>query len=218
MSSKPVFSLHPAQRLIISLAAGAMVWYGVRHSDLSQLMVVMLCWIGFALTYTVMNLVIAFTRTVPQIKKTAMADDGSAALVLLLVLISSLVSAGTLFVLIVSKEQHPYDKILFSVTAISGMLISWVMIHTVFTFHYAHLYYNEDKRSAKGLDFPGGEDPDYLDFAYFAFVIGCTFQVSDVVIRSRNLRRLVLLHGLLSFGINTFVVAMMVNLVAGISH
>jgi len=218
MTDKALFTLHPIHRLLISLTAGALAFFCLPGHRLSNLMVVILSWIAFALCYTVMNLLIVFRRSVTQIKKTAMNDDGSSAFVLGMILLASLASVVTLFLLIISKEEQTYDKVLFSMTAISGMLISWVMIHTVFTFHYAHLYYNDEKKSARGLNFPGSEDPDYLDFAYFAFVIGCTFQVSDVTIRSKSLRRVVLLHGLLSFGLNTFVVALMVNLVAGISH
>lgn len=218
MADKFLINLHPAQRLMISLAFAAIVFFCLWEKQLSGLMIAILCWISFALSYTLLTLRILFGRSVAQIKKTAMADDGSSAMVLFTILVASLASVVTLFLLIVSKEDQVYDKVFFSLTAISGMLVSWIMIHTVFTFHYAHLYYNDEKRSARGLAFPGSEDPDYLDFAYFAFVIGCTFQVSDVVIRSRSIRRLVLLHGLLSFGLNTFVVALMVNLVAGISH
>lgn len=218
MPGKAFITLHPLQRLLISLGTGTLVFFCLPAHQLSNLMIIMLTWIAFALSYTIMNVLILFRRNVSQIKKTAMADDGSAAFVLAMILLASLASVVTLFLLIVSKEEQIYDKALFSITAISGMLISWVMIHTVFTFHYAHLYYNDEKKTSRGLVFPGSEDPDYLDFAYFAFVIGCTFQVSDVEISSKVIRRLVLLHGLLSFGLNTFVVALMVNLVAGISH
>ena len=98
------------------------------------------------------------------------------------------------------------------------MILSWLMVHLVFTFHYAHKYYSIAE--VPGLDFPGKEhdEPDYLDFAYFAFVIGCTFQVSDVAITSRSIRRLALLHGLLSFVLNTFVVALTVNMLAGLNR
>ncbi|HYM93050.1 MAG TPA: DUF1345 domain-containing protein [Chitinophagaceae bacterium] len=70
------------------------------------------------------------------------------------------------------------------------------------------------------MDFPkkGQEKPDYLDFVYFSFVIGMTFQVSDVAITSRIIRRVALLHGLLAFCINTFVVALTINLIAGFKH
>ena len=97
---------------------------------------------------------------------------------------------------------------------------SWLLIHTRFAFHYAHRYYNickqQDTQIDGGLDFPGEREPDYLDFAYFSFVIGTTFQVSDVEITSRTLRRTVLVHGLLSFALNTFVVALTINIIAGL--
>jgi len=104
--------------------------------------------------------------------------------------------------------------------AVLGILLSWSMVHTTFTFHYAHLYYDDDEdensdADAGGLDFPKDKEPDYLDFAYFSFVIGMTFQVSDVQITRRNLRRHVLIHGLISFALNTFVVALTINLIAG---
>lgn len=211
-------SLHPLQRMLISLFFSSLVFVFLPRHELSNLMLFMLCWIAFAFPYTFMNLLIVFKRTVAQIKKTAMADDGNSAFVLLMILLASFASVFTVLLLIISKEEQPYDKVLFSITALSGMLISWIMIHTVFTFHYAHMYYNDGKKAARGLAFPGDEDPDYLDFAYFSFVIGCTFQVSDVEITSKPMRHLALLHGLLSFGLNTFVVALIVNLVAGISH
>jgi uncharacterized membrane protein len=214
---KLLINMHPLQRMLLSLAFCAAIFFCLPKHQLSTLMIIILTWIAFAFSYTLMNVIILFKRSVEQIKKTAMADDGSAAFVLLMILFASFASVVMVLLLIISKEQQDYDKILFAVTAISGMLISWVMIHTVFTFHYAHMYYNDGKKASRGLSFPGEEDPDYLDFAYFAFVIGCTFQVSDVEITSKSIRRLVLLHGLLSFGLNTFVVALIVNLVAGIS-
>ena len=104
--------------------------------------------------------------------------------------------------------------------AVSNMLLSWVLVHTTFCFHYAHLYYDDSKDSteihAGGLDFPEEKKPDYIDFVYFSFIIGMTFQVSDVAITSRTIRRLALLHGLISFGLNTFVVALTINLIAGL--
>jgi len=69
---------------------------------------------------------------------------------------------------------------------------------------------------AKGLEIPGNEAPDYMDFAYFAFVIGMTFQVSDIQISSRQIRRVVLAHGILSFLFNTVIVALTINVVVNL--
>ena len=100
--------------------------------------------------------------------------------------------------------------------AVGSMISSWALVHTLYTFHYAHLYYKT--KGGKGLDYPGDEKPDYLDFAYFSFVMGCTFQVSDVEISSKEIRRVALFHGLLSFALNTFVVALTINIIAGLIH
>jgi uncharacterized membrane protein len=66
------------------------------------------------------------------------------------------------------------------------------------------------------LDFPGEEKPDYLDFAYFSFVIGMTFQVSDVQVTAKRMRQLVLVHGILSFGFNTLILALAVSTVTSL--
>jgi len=122
--------------------------------------------------------------------------------------------------LLILSPQSTEAKTMYLIIAISGILLSWGMVHTTFCFHYAHMYYddarNNSEKHAAGLDFPSEEHPDYLDFAYFSFVIGMTFQVSDVEITAKKIRRVALLHGLISFLLNTFVVALTINLIAGL--
>ncbi len=99
------------------------------------------------------------------------------------------------------------------------LFLSWLMMHTTFTFRYAHEYYATDLAPPDhdaGLDFPGGTPPDYMDFLYFSLVLGMTFQVSDVQITARKMRRLALLHGLLSFLFNTVILALTVNIAASL--
>jgi len=101
------------------------------------------------------------------------------------------------------------------VVAAASIVLSWAFLNTLFALHYAHGYYGDYGEQHKGLDFPGGGEPDYWDFAYFAVVIGMTFQVSDVQVTSRELRRMVLVHGVIAFFFNVFIVAVSVNIVAG---
>jgi uncharacterized membrane protein len=99
------------------------------------------------------------------------------------------------------------------------LALSWLMTHTTFAFRYAHEYYANDLGGPDvdgGLEFPGETKPDYLDFMYFSLVLGMTFQVSDVQITSRKFRRLAAVHGLLSFLFNTIILALTVNLAAGL--
>jgi uncharacterized membrane protein len=99
------------------------------------------------------------------------------------------------------------------------LMASWLMTHVTFALRYAHEYYACDDGGPdidRGLDFPGEKQPDYFDFLYFSLVLGMTFQVSDVQITSRKLRRVATLHGLISFLFNTVIVAVTVNIAAGL--
>jgi len=87
----------------------------------------------------------------------------------------------------------------------------------VFAFHYARRYYHDEEHTAAqegGLEFPGGLDPDYWDFAYYAFVVGMTSQVSDVRVLSTRMRKLTLVHGVLAFIFNVVVLALSINIIA----
>ena len=98
------------------------------------------------------------------------------------------------------------------------LFASWLMTHTTFALRYAHEFYTASKGKDPdgGLDFPDEKRPDYLDFFYFALVLGMTFQVSDVQITSRKLRRLATVHGLLGFLFNTVILALSVNIAASL--
>jgi len=101
--------------------------------------------------------------------------------------------------------------------AATTLLLSWIFMNTMFAIHYAHAFYGDDanKRKRGGLEFPGEGDADYWDFVYFAFVIGMTFQVSDVQVSDRRMRRIVLAHGVIAFFFNVVIIALSVNVVAG---
>jgi len=105
--------------------------------------------------------------------------------------------------------------------AILTVVSSWLLVHTVMSLHYAHLCYqmagkSREKTPSLGLDFPEETQPDFLDFAYFSFVIGMTCQTSDVKITSRRIRRIALMHGLLAFGFNAVIVALSLNLASSL--
>ncbi|WP_063671400.1 DUF1345 domain-containing protein [Dyella thiooxydans] len=97
----------------------------------------------------------------------------------------------------------------------ASIVLSWLFINVMFALHYAHGFYGDYGSQHQGLEFPGKGQPDYWDFAYFSIVIGMTFQVSDVQISSREIRRIVLLHSVIAFFFNVFIIAVTVNIVAG---
>ena len=97
-------------------------------------------------------------------------------------------------------------------------ILSWLTTQVVFAMRYAHEYYEDagDGSLARGLEFPGENTPDYWDFLYFSLVLGMTFQVSDVQVTRRSLRRVAAAHGLLGFVFNTVILALSVNIAAGL--
>lgn len=135
----------------------------------------------------------------------------------LAVVIVSFVAVSSEFATI---KTGPADRRGLEVALVAGTLfLSWLVAHVTFAFRYAHEFYARDLGGPdvdRGLDFPGEKAPDYLDFMYFSLVLGMTFQVSDVQITSRKLRRVAALHGLLSFLFNTVIVAFTVNIAAGL--
>ena len=98
-----------------------------------------------------------------------------------------------------------------------SIILSWLFMNTMFALHYAHGYYGDFGKQHEGLEFPGTKQPDYWDFVYFAFVIGMCFQVSDVQITSHTLRRTALLHSVVAFFFNVFIIAISVNIAAGLA-
>ena len=96
--------------------------------------------------------------------------------------------------------------------------LGWFVLHTISAFHYANLYYFDppgEEGAGQALSFPGRKDPGLWDFVYFSFVIGMTFQVSDVQIRTTGMRRVVLAHSIVSFFFATVMIALVVNAVIG---
>ncbi|MGH8212915.1 MAG: DUF1345 domain-containing protein [Rhodanobacteraceae bacterium] len=101
------------------------------------------------------------------------------------------------------------------VLAAISLLLSWLFFNTIFALHYAHEYYGDFGQKKAGLEFPGTDEPNYWDFVYFAFVIGMTFQVSDVQISQRGIRHVATAHALIAFFFNVIILALSVNVVAG---
>ena len=142
----------------------------------------------------------------------AREDEGRVGILVLSVL-AALASLGAIVVELGSKstaERTAIDLVL----AMTTIVLSWTLIHTVFALHYAHDYYGEHGAKHSGLNFPGDETPDYWDFVYFSLVIGMTSQVSDVAVAAKPIRRAVSAHGVISFFFNVALLALMVNIAA----
>lgn len=187
--------------------------FGVYGSDRAVTNLLVGWDIGLAL-YIVLAFEMMRRADVSHIRsRAAMQDEGALALLLLPVAaaVASLIAIFFELAFAKNAQLKGADYGLHVSLALVTIALSWTFIHLIFALHYAHDYYGEGHR-ANGLEFPGKEKPDYWDFTYFSFVIGMTFQVSDVQVTNRLIRRLVVTHGALSFVFNTAILAVTVNL------
>jgi uncharacterized membrane protein len=150
------------------------------------------------------------------IKRQASLEEESRTLLLILTIFASVAMVLAIVAqLSALNEDRSADRTLLFALSFSTIVVSWFLVHTVFALYYHEVHSESRGRSpgaGGGLDFPGERIPDYLDFVYFSFVVGTTAQTSDVEVTSRKMRRVVTLHGLLSFFFNTTVIALVVNL------
>jgi uncharacterized membrane protein len=144
-------------------------------------------------------------------ERVAMAEDDSRAASDGLILGASVVSlVAIFFTLAEASKSSGADAVLLAALAVFSIVLGWAVIQTTFTLIYARVYYTPP---SGGVDF---EDPDFRDFAYMAFTIGMTYQVSDTGISQKRIRHIVLRHAILSFVFGTTIIAVAINAVANL--
>jgi uncharacterized membrane protein len=153
-----------------------------------------------------------------RMRRRANQEDDGAVAVLTLTVVAAIASVAAIVVELIDVSNLPQHEVNQRLALVVVTIVfSWTFIHTAFALHYAHGFYDDDPPAPHPcLMFPGTKQPDYLDFLYFAFVIGTTSQTSDVAIASRGMRRLALLHGVIAFFFNTTLLAVAVNIAAGL--
>ena len=207
-----------AKRLAVSAFVGLplvgvlSIWRPVIESALMG-------WCAFA----TINLLLAWLcvhRANPRETQTSVAEqDQSSAVMLVTIVASAAISLVAIaFLLSTSKEQPFSARLAHMLLAVTTIALSWLLMHARFGFHYAHCYYRKYAKNGDEpvFNFPGTHSPDYLDFMYFSYVLGMTSQVSDVTINTRAMRRLALLHGLISFTFNLLIVAFFINVLGAV--
>jgi uncharacterized membrane protein len=184
--------------------------------------VILITWMCFSFSLIVLQWVVILLSHPKDVRHLAGIEDSSRTFIFLFVVAASMVSLLAIIFLLKSGKDASAAEVTRHVFLTTGsVIISWWLVHTVFTLRYAHIYYDTTtdeggQKKACGLQFPEEPEPDYLDFVYFSFVIGMTFQVSDVEISSRKMRRLAWAHGLISFAFNTAIVALSINIISGL--
>jgi uncharacterized membrane protein len=213
-----VLKLNYLSRIVLSVLLACVLYWCIPHEAMSALTHLILAWDAFCCCMLLMAW-ITFYRTPPkQIRQESIRQDDGRVIAFFIVLAATALSMLAVFLLMTGQGNHDVVQL---GAALFCMLFSWLLVHTIYTLRYAHLYYSNDQddpdQHLGGLDFPHEKHPDFLDFAYFAFTIGMTFQVSDIAITERKIRRISLGHALMSFGYNASIIALTVNALAGLS-
>jgi uncharacterized membrane protein len=212
-----IANLGAKRRVLIAIALGVVAYVALPRS-VSWNTRVIVSWNAAALTDLALAWTIVGISDAKATREHALSQDTSGYVIFLFVLFAACASivvialvAGTI------KDLEAWSKAWRLTLTVIALTSSWLLIQTLFAFHYARRYYREEKHSpaqAGGLAFPGGADPDYTDFAYYSFVVGMTSQVSDVQVLSSKMRRLTLVHGVIAFFFNIAVLALSINIIA----
>jgi uncharacterized membrane protein len=214
------FHIDAHHRLVAAIIIGVVAAF-VTKDFLPITETVLVTWMCFAFINIVFEWWTILTAHPRDVRRMATLQDSSRTIIFLFIVAGTIISLLSIVFLMKSPEHATsQQKTLHIVLNICSVIISWWLVHTVFTLRYAHNYYDKTDDDGKqipacGLNFPGEDKPDYMDFVYFSFNLGVAFQVSDVAITSSKMRRLVWVHSLISFAYNTAIVALSINIVSG---
>ena len=199
-------------RLVVAVVTGLVIGVGCGFVVPWQL-AVLLGWDAAAAAFIIPLWSSVWALSADQTRTHSVREDPSRAAtdgVLLATSVASLIGVGAALVK-ASNENGAMEVALIGVAALS-VALSWWLVHTIFTLRYARLFY----ATGRGIDFHQEEQPTYWDFAYVAFTIGMTFQVSDTDLNSSSLRLTALRQALLAYLFGVVIVAMTINVVAGL--
>ncbi|MFC0438273.1 putative membrane protein [Kutzneria buriramensis] len=170
-------------------------------------------WLAGAGTFVLWLWVIIWPMSAERTKSHAVREDPGRAVANVVVLAAAVASLVAVGALLSAGGGGAGAETVQALVSIGAVGVAWAAVHTVFTTRYARLYYSD---TAGGVDFNEDEPPSYGDFAYLAFTIGMTFQVSDTDLTTREIRRTALRHALLSYLFGAVIIATVINLVAGL--
>jgi uncharacterized membrane protein len=208
--SRPARVVYARPRTFVSILVGVVAFF-LLPGSLRLVSRLLMGWDIFVTFYLVLAYIMMFRSGLPHIKRNAVLQDDGRFLILLVTALGAFASLAAIVSELGAAHRSPPELVFATAT----IALSWAAVHTAFALHYAHDYYRGAKPG--GLQFPSGDQhdhADYWDFVYFSFVIGMTAQVSDVGITDKTIRRTATVHGIISFGFNTALVALMVNIAA----
>jgi uncharacterized membrane protein len=177
----------------------------------------LIAWDLGTLLYIGLIVIMMRRSNVEDIRTRAAGNDENRFTILLLIVGASMASFAAIVVELVNGRTAGVLQAGPMGLAGATVLLSWTFTHFVFAMHYAHEFYAcVDRKERQGLKFPGETEPGYADFLYFSFVIGCAAQTADVDVTAPGMRSIVLVHGVVSFLFNTAILALTINIAAGL--
>lgn len=204
-------------RLLIIALAGFGAFFALAPGS-SLAISLALSWALAGCLYLGLTYIMMFFSNEEHIFTLSKKEDDGAAIILLIIILSAAASLITIVIILSGIKALPPHLAFRHISIVLGTFaISWLFVHTAFALHYAHVYYQEYERTkAAPLLFASKPRPSYLDFLYFSMVIGMTCQTADVNIASSRMRFLAMLQGLTAFVFNTSLLALAINLIAGV--
>ena len=219
-ATQPGFIRHLRMRprLWSSVAAGIVIglllpstW--VEHSLTRGL----IGWNAGALLYLVMTFAMMVRSTSDAMRSRAKLQDEGQYTILVLVSVASVaVLVAIAAQLAYAKDTHGALKAAHIGLAFLTVMTAWLFTQTMFALHYAHDFHAKRESSSPAFVFPGTDEPDYFDFLYVACIIGTSGQTADVAFSARRTRRVGLMHCVLAFFFNTTLLALTINVAAGL--
>ena len=180
----------------------------------------LLAWCAGLAVYLVLAWWLCLAFDAERTRERAQAQDEPNVVLVPMLLLTNAACVVAITVLMQhSRDLSGLERAFYIGLSALALAASWFFLQTIFAFHYAHRYYFEEKQGeadGPGLKFPGGLSPDYFDFLYYAHVVGMTSQVADVQVTSREMRHITLVHSVLSFGFNMLILALSINVMAGL--
>ena len=203
---------------IASAVAIAVAWLLPMDIASHSVTRLLIAWNTGTCLYVALAAVMMIRSSEHQMRRRAQVQDEGQLAILFFVVVSSVASLAAIAAeLAVAKDIHGGLRIAHILLAGLTVLSSWAFIQTMFALHYAHDYYAAACHGRPaGLQFPGDDDPGYGDFFYFAAVIGTSGQTADVSFLSKPLRRIGTMHCILAYLFNTTVLALLINIGAGL--
>jgi len=203
-------------RLVVAALIGLAASFAVPRGQPAST-VFLVGWNAGTWCYLVLMAWLMLRASPEQVRTVAQREDPGAIAVLTILSITAVASLVAIVIELVAVRELPAAERLLHYAATAATVFgSWLLVNTLFTFHYANLYYRAPD-NARPLQFPGEHTAmDYWDFLYFSFTIAVAAQTSDVTVRTPAMRRMVLAQSVLSFLFNAAIIGLSINVAAGL--